>query len=251
MMQYSVNFYEDFDRIMAVEGELAHAEFRQNGYLYLTDASKWERFERNFETQSSLGADVLRLTPGEVSALFDQINLEIALEGIDAGYWGPRDGRLDPYSALQGFVRKAKSLGASYVYDEVAGMRLKHGRIEALRTKKGDIFTGAVVVNAAGPWAQEVGKLAGIHLPVAPTNHMNFVCRITRGFRRRLPMVVFANRIWFMGESESQILTGLTKLDQEPVFHEMQIQGQHQIETAHLDCPGYSDEVQIPHGPRR
>jgi FAD-dependent oxidoreductase domain-containing protein 1 len=218
MMQYSVPFYENFDKIMAVEGEPAHAEFRQRGYMYLADESNWERYNTNYETQKRLGADVVILTPRQILECFNEINLGINLDGLKGAFLGPRDGRLDPYSVLQGFIKKAKSLGAKYVYDEVTGFTIKNHRIIKLTTKKGEAFSGPVVVNAAGAWAQEVGKLADIYLPVLPTNHQNYLCLITKKFRDRLPMTVFPNRIWFMGESESKILTGLTKLDQKPGF---------------------------------
>ena len=218
MVQYAVDFYENFDRIMAIEGEPAYSEFQQNGYLYLADAENRERFERNFETQKRVGADVKRLNPEEAAEILAGYDLKIAAEGIEAGYWGPRDGRLDPYSVLQGFVRKSKNLGVNYVYDEVKAMTLKSGRIESLTTKGGDRFAGTVVVNAAGAWAQEVGKLAGVSIPVVPTNHMNYLCRIPKKFPRRLPMTIFPNRVWFMGESESQIITALTRPDPKTGF---------------------------------
>lgn len=219
IMLYSVPFYENFDEAMAVGGEPAHAEFHQNGYFYLTDENNWEFYNTNYETQKKLGADVQQLTPKQTSDIFNKkIGLEINLEGIKATFFGPRDGRLDPYGVLQGFIKKAKNLGAKYIYDEVTGITVKNHRIEKLMTKKGDAFTGPVVVNAAGPWAQEVGKLAGIHLPVVPTSHNKYVCALTKKFNKRLPMVIFPNRACFMGESESKILCSLRKLEQEPGF---------------------------------
>jgi glycine/D-amino acid oxidase-like deaminating enzyme len=39
--QYSIDFYEKFDEAMAVNGEKAHAEFRQRGYLFLASETNW------------------------------------------------------------------------------------------------------------------------------------------------------------------------------------------------------------------
>jgi len=218
MMQYSVKFYENFDEMMAVDGELAHAEFDQNGYMYLADESNWEIYNKKYETQKKLGADVVKLNLKQILEVFNKVNLKINLDRLKGAFFGPKDGHLDPYSTLQGFIKKAKRLGAKYVYDEVIGIIVSNHQMEKLKTKKGDVFGGPIVINAAGAWAQEVGKLAGVYLPVAPTNHQNYICLIKNKFKKKLPMVVFPNRIWFIGESESTILTGLTKLDQKPGF---------------------------------
>ena len=219
MMQYSVKFYENFDEIMAIEGEPAHAEFCQNGYMYLSDESNWKLYNKNYETQKKLGANVLKLNMKQSLKIFNEIDLEVNLNGIKGAFFGLKDGRLDPYSVLQGFIKKAKSLGAEYVYDEVTEIAIKNHQINKLTSKKGDIFSSSIVINAAGAWAQELAKLAGIYIPVEPTNHQNFICQVQDKFKKKVPpMIVFPDRSWFMGESKSNIITGLTKLDQKPGF---------------------------------
>ncbi len=217
MVQYSADFYEQFDHRMAIDGELANAGFKKTGYIYLLDDNNWERYNNNYKTQVKVGANIERLTPEGVQKICRGI---LNVDGIKAANFGPRDGRLDPWGALQGFAKKARKLGALYVYDEVVAIHKAHThiRIEGLKTKSGKEYKAPIVVNAAGPWAQDLGKLIGLALPVEPINHNNYVCAITQKFRPPLPMVIFPNRAWFMGESENTILTGLTKLDQVPGF---------------------------------
>lgn len=217
MMQYCVKFYEKFDEIMAIEGEPAHAEFFQNGYMYLSDESNCELYNKNYETQKKLGADVLKLDIKQTLGLFNELNLEANLNGIKGAFFGPKDGHLDPYSVLQGFIKKAKSLGAEYVYDEVTEIAIKNHQIDKLTTKKGYIFSSPIVINAAGAWAQELAKLASVHIPVEPTNHQNFICQVQDKFKKKVPpMIVFPDRSWFMVESQTNIIMGPTKLDQKP-----------------------------------
>lgn len=219
MMQYSVKVYENFDEIMSVGGEPINIEFKQNGYMYLTDESNWGIYNKKYETQKKLGADVVKLNLKQILEVFNKGGLEINVNGLKGAFFGPKDGRLDPYSVLQGFIKKAKSLGAKYVYDEVIGITISNHQVEKLTTKKGDLFSSRVIINAAGAWAQEVGKLAGVYLPVEPTNHQRFICLIKNGFKKKFPtFVVFPNRVWFMIESKFTIGTGLTKLDQKPGF---------------------------------
>ena len=214
-VQYSLKFYREFDDLMAVNDDPAKSYFQQNGYVYLLNPSNIETFDNNYRIQKSVGADVERLTPDQAQEVCGGI---LNLENIIGANFGPQDGRIDPWSVLQGFIRKAKSLGAKYVYDEVSEIIFNSGRVNGLRTKSGLKFDSAIIVNAAGAWAQQIGEMADIPLPVEPTNHNNYFCHITRKFNPVLPMVVFPNRVWFMGESESTILTGLTKLDQKPGF---------------------------------
>jgi glycine/D-amino acid oxidase-like deaminating enzyme len=217
MVQYSVDFYEQFDHQMEIDGELANAGFKKTGYIYLLDDNNWELYNNNYKTQVKVGANTERLTPEGVQKICKGI---LNVDGIRAANFGPRDGRLDPWGALQGFAKKARKLGAQYVYDEVVAIQKAHihNKIEGLKTKSGKQYNAPIVVNAAGPWAQDIGNLIGLALPVEPINHNNYVCAITQKFRPPLPMVVFPNRAWFMGESENTILAGLTKLDQVPGF---------------------------------
>lgn len=214
-VQYSLKFYQEFDSHMAVDDDPVKSYFQQNGYVYLLNANNIETFDENYRIQKKYGAAVKRLTPEQAQEVCGGI---LNLEGIIGANFGPEDGRLDPWSVLQGFIRKAKSLGAVYVYDEVKEISESDGQVDGLRTKTGLTFDTPIIVNAAGAWAQEIGKLADLSLPVEPTNHNNYFCHVTKKFKPVLPMVVFPNRVWFMGESESTILTGLTKHDQQPGF---------------------------------
>src|SRR4030042_2649528 len=56
--QYSVGFYEKFDEVMAVNGEKAHAEFRQRGYLFLPNEKNWPLIDNHYQFQRRLGAEV-------------------------------------------------------------------------------------------------------------------------------------------------------------------------------------------------
>jgi sarcosine oxidase subunit beta len=68
----------------------------------------------------------------------------------------------------QGFARRARDLGARIAEGvEVTGIKVQNGRVQAVQTSHGAIST-PLVVNAAGPAAARVGRMAGIDLPVHP-----------------------------------------------------------------------------------
>ena len=170
---YGIEVIEHFDDEMAVDGEPAHADYHPRGYLFLADENNWETIQKQYRLQRSLGVEVDLLTPEEVKDMLPHLNVE----GLLGGSYGRRAGYLDAYGLLRGYQRKAKSLGANYIHAEVVEILRQKDRVHGVRTSKGDILEGASVVIAAGPWAAEVGAMAGVELPVEPTPQMAFLFR--------------------------------------------------------------------------
>jgi FAD-dependent oxidoreductase domain-containing protein 1 len=210
--QYSVDFYEKFDEVMAVNGEKAHAEFRQRGYLFLANEKNWPLIENHYQFQRRLGAEVELLSIEEALKIVPHLNPN----GLVGASFGPRDGYLDPYGALQGYIKKAKSLGVNYVYEEVTGILKDGPQVTGVATQKGEKYTGAVVINAAGPWASEVGGMAGVNLPVDPVRRMIFVFQPSEIFNYDLPLVIDVTGLYFRHETGKVIMTGKSILDEPP-----------------------------------
>jgi len=213
--QYSINFYEKFDEIMAVDGEKAHSEFRQRGYLFLADERNWPIIEKNYKFQKRMGAAVELLSIEEALKIIPHLNPR----GLVGASFGLRDGYLDPYGTLQGFIKKARRLGVNYVHEEVAGILREGSRVTGITTKKGDKYTGGVIVNAAGPWAGEVGRMAGVDLPVDPVRRMVFVFQPSEIFNYDLPLVIDVTGLYFRHETGKIIMTGKSILDEPPGFN--------------------------------
>jgi glycine/D-amino acid oxidase-like deaminating enzyme len=213
--QYSIDFYEKFDEAMAVNGEKAHAEFRQRGYLFLASETNWPLIEKNYHFQKRLGANVNLLSVEEALKIIPHLNPK----GLVGASFGRKDGYLDPYGTLQGFIKKARNLGVRYVNDEITGILKDRSQVNGVTTRKGDKYTGAVIVNAAGPWAAEVGKMAGVDLPVDPVRRMVFVFQPSEIFNYDLPLVIDVTGLYFRHETGKVIMTGKSILDEPPGFN--------------------------------
>lgn len=213
--QYSIDFYEKFDEAMAVNGEKAHAEFRQRGYLFLASETNWPLIEKNYHFQKRLGANVNLLSVEEALKIIPHLNPK----GLVGASFGRKDGYLDPYGTLQGFIKKARNLGVRYVNDEITGILKDRSQVNGVTTRKGDKYTGAVIVNAAGPWAAEVGKMAGVDLPVDPVRRMVFVFQPSEIFNYDLPLVVDVTGLYFRHETGKVIMAGKSILDEPPGFN--------------------------------
>lgn len=124
--------------------------------------------ERFVAQQRAAGLAVRLLEPPEVRAL------EPALEGpLEAATYldpaeGLTDGMANPPYLTYAFARGAVAHGARILTDApVAAIERAHGRVVAVRTPRGRIACG-FVVNAAGAWAPEIGRLVGLEIPIRP-----------------------------------------------------------------------------------
>jgi len=70
--------------------------------------------------------------------------------------------RLDPHALLQGYARTLRNRGGEIVTDTRIASFQRAGDAWQLESEKGEQFEAPIVVNAAGAWADEVAKLAGV-----------------------------------------------------------------------------------------
>lgn len=206
----SVKFFERF------EDQIGHpADFRRHGYLILaTDEGEMESFRRNVALQRSLGLDVRIISPQEVKKLVPQLNVE---DVLGAAYC-PTDGYADPHSVVQGFAGAARELGVRIHQEtEVTGIDVKRGRVAGVSTTKGK-FYAPIVVNAAGPYAAQIGKMAGLDIPVRPSKRHIFATEPIFSTQDPAPMVIdFHNGFWFRREGPC-IIFGMRNPDEPEGF---------------------------------
>ncbi|MDG1069797.1 MAG: FAD-dependent oxidoreductase [Sulfitobacter sp.] len=128
---------------------------------------RWEWLQSAYRTFQSIGIDDVRLiTPEEAG----ELNPIMSTKGFLGGMWADREGYVDTTGTVHAYAGAAKKYGAEVI---------EHNRVlELIQTKDGwDVVTekGTIhtehVVNAAGLWAKQVGRMAGIELPVSPLNH--------------------------------------------------------------------------------
>jgi sarcosine oxidase subunit beta len=158
--QEAIRVFENFQEEFGVD-----IGYRKIGYLFLVSAADDLRgFEERMALQRRLGVDVRRLTPGDAGKLVPALRVD----DLIAAVWGPEDGMAGPAEVTGAFARRARELGARIVEGvEVTGIDLEGGRVRGVRTAQGRIDT-PWIVNAAGPSAARVGRLAGLDLPVLP-----------------------------------------------------------------------------------
>jgi sarcosine oxidase subunit beta len=109
-------------------------------------------------------------------------------EGLIGGTFSPDDGSASPLLTNHAYYTLAAALGAEFHFNEpVRSMTLESNRIKELKTDL-ETYSADIILNASGAWAEEIGKMAGVTLPVKPDSHE---AAITEAVARFLgPMVV-------------------------------------------------------------
>jgi len=171
-------------------------------------------FEANVKLQHQLGVMTEWLSAEEVKRRLPMMKLDDLL----AATWHCRDGLADPSSVVQGYIRGARRLGAKCLTDvEVTGISREGPRVRGVKTRFGEIETRAIV-NAAGPWASQVGSMVGLEIPVLPVRRQIAVTTPLPGLPLDFPFVVdFAKNLYFHREGPA-ILTGMSNLNEPPGF---------------------------------
>src|SRR5262249_3032733 len=128
-------------------------------------------------------------------------------DDILGGSFCSTDGFVDPYSAMNGFMSRAAEQGATIKKKtEVTGITRDERGVSGVETNDGNIAT-RMVVNAAGAWAAQVAKFAGIELPVEPLRRMLVPSEPFDRFPHTSPMVIdMSNGFHFRPEGRGFLL---------------------------------------------
>ncbi|EKD99189.1 MAG: hypothetical protein ACD_23C00088G0001 [uncultured bacterium] len=163
MSQFGTHFIKHSNEHLTVNGEAPEIGFHEGGYLFLASNAGRAILQSNHLVQRSLGADVVLLTPEQLRERFAWM----ATDDLSAGSLGMSgEGWLDAYGLLQGFRRKAISLGVKYSQAQVTSIHREGHHIQSVSLSDGSTLTCSVVINAAGTGAHLLAQSAGIELPV-------------------------------------------------------------------------------------
>jgi sarcosine oxidase subunit beta len=156
----SIGVFERFEEEFGVD-----PGYRKIGYLFLVaEADDLRGFRTRVALQRGLGVDVRVITPADAKALVPALHVD----DLIAAVWGPDDGMAGPAEVTSGFARRARQLGARIVEGvEVSAIERHGAHVRGVGTARGAV-AARVVIDAAGPAAARVARLAGVEVPVYP-----------------------------------------------------------------------------------
>jgi len=188
----------------------------EHGYLYLSNGPCDEIHRENQALQAALGCATRILTPEEIAKTWPFYRLD----GITLGSFNDvGEGWFDSATMFETFRRQARERGAEYVTNEVADIEIATGRVAAIRLKSGERIACGHVVNAAGPRAAAVARMAGLDIPVEPRKRCLFVFDAARPLEQRLPLTITPEGVHVRAERQ-HYLTGTVPDPDAPVDHD-------------------------------
>lgn len=167
LQSYTIRLYRDIER----ESGLS-CGIHQTGCLYLATKAQELEFLKSERTKArSLGMELDFITLDEARRL----NPLIQTSDYRAAMFDPNDGHVDPSGVTNAYAQAARSAGAEiYKHTPVTGITRSPGGEWAVQTAAGAILC-EYIVNAAGLWAREVGRLIGADLPILPMEHQYII----------------------------------------------------------------------------
>ncbi len=183
-------------------GSLYLAQTEAREHQLRLQAAKAKRYGMNFHEVSRAEAEKLH-------PLAD-------FDGVRCIMYEPEGGNVDPSGVTHAYAAGARKLGAEiHRFTPVIGTEPQADGSWIVRTEKGDIHT-QWVVNAAGLWGREVAAMAGLTLPLIPTEHQYFVTETipeVAAIGRRLPSIADRDGEYYFRQEGLGFLIGAYERD--------------------------------------
>ena len=134
---------------------------------------------------ASFGVEVEVITPQRAGELWPLLRTD----DLHGALWFPGDGKANPADLTMSLAKGARRRGVKIVEGvEVTGVTIARGRVAGVQTAQGDVAC-EIVVNCAGQWARQFGRLAGVNVPLFSAEHFYIVTAPLDGVHPMLPVL--------------------------------------------------------------
>ena len=182
LVREGIDFYANFAERTGLDGY--DLGIHQQGYLWLATTPETARRQRELvDEQRGWGLDDVELLDGdEVRRRFPYVSEDVVGARYRAG-----DGWLDVRRLLMGYVRASQA--PLVLETTVTGIEIAGGQVRGVRTSRGTVATERVVI-AAGPFSAEVGRMAGLDLPISCVRRQRLILPETPEVPQDAPMTI-------------------------------------------------------------
>jgi dimethylglycine dehydrogenase len=201
LQQYTINLYKDLERIsgqscgMHITGGIMLAGTR--------DRLDWLKMAK--ARGRYLGMELEIISVDEAARLFPLMNKRHFVGAL----LDPIEGHVDPYGVTQAYAKAAQIAGAEVVrHTRVVDLKPRRDGSWDVNTEAGNVHAEHVV-NAAGLWAREVGRMVGLELPVLAMEHQYLITEdlpSLKGQNEQLHCIDFEGEIYTRQERGGMLL---------------------------------------------
>ena len=172
----------------------------------LTEERREELF-RSAAMARAFGVGIEEISPAEVGARYPHLNLD----GVVAGVYLEKDGQGDPGNIALALAKGARQRGAVVAeHTKVTNIRRDGRRVTGVdyETKAGPGHIACdMVVNCAGMWGHQVGRMAGINVPLQACEHFYIVSEPIAGLSQ-LPVLRVPDECAYYKEDAGKLMLG-------------------------------------------
>ncbi len=200
MLRYSIELYS---RLEKETGQ--HTGWSEVGGLRIASSKdRMEELRRSAAMAKTFGLPMELVSPKEAFDLFPVMEKK----GMVGAAFLPTDGQIDPSGVTYALAKAARDRGATiYTETRVTGITLRNGAIHEVLTEKGTI-KAEIVVNAAGIWAPEIGKMVEVSIPIIPMEHQYLITKPIEGVNKGIPTMRDPDLLVYFREEVGGLIMG-------------------------------------------
>ena len=190
--------------------------FRRVGSITvaLTDDRR-EEIYRGAAMARAFGVEVEEISPAEVQARYEHLNIE----GVTGGVYLPRDGQGDPANIALALAKGARQRGAVVAErTKVTAINRTGRRVTSVDWQTEDdsgTIACDMIVNCAGMWGHEVGRMAGVNVPLHACEHFYIVTEPIPGLTQ-MPVLRVPDECAYYKEDAGKYLLGAFEPNAKP-----------------------------------
>jgi 4-methylaminobutanoate oxidase (formaldehyde-forming) len=204
MMMYGTELYRRLRDATGVD-----PSWHEVGSLRLASSkARHEELQRQAGWAKTFGLPLELISAEEAQTRFPLMTTD----GVLGAVWLPTDGWLDPSGLAQALAAGARKWGVRIAqHTRVVGIDVAGGRVRAVELEQGGerhrIETG-IVVNAGGMFAPEIGRLAGVTIPIIPMAHQYLFTEAIAGVHPELPQLRDPDNLVYFREEVGGLCMG-------------------------------------------
>lgn len=157
--------YASIERYLELQEELSYDfEFTQRGCMYVCETeAEMEAAKGYVAEQVADGYNMQMLSAQEIFEREPYLARDLI-----GGFWSEPDCSMNPYKLCFAYVDAARRMGMDVLaHHKVLDIKLENGKVAGVVTDHGTYRTDKVI-NCAGVWAPEIGRMIGIDIPIKP-----------------------------------------------------------------------------------
>jgi len=171
-----------------------------------------QMFAKQLAMAQSFGVECHEIAPKEAGERFPGLRTE----DLRSALWLPHDGKVNPTDLCMSLAKGARNRGVKIVEGvEVTGLLVERGRAVGVTTREGDVRC-EVVVNCAGQWARQFGRLSGVNVPLFPAEHFYIVTERIEGIHPMVPVMRDPDGLIYYKEEVGGLVMGGFELEAKP-----------------------------------